>query len=66
MGTEVTIRIKSDNAALVGADARAEVVRILRETADRISNGQEFGRLNDINGNKAGDFDAHIDEREEG
>lgn len=65
MSTEVVVRIKSDSAMLVGKNARAEVVRLLREAANRIGNGDVFFILHDINGNRAGSGDADIDETEE-
>lgn len=60
--SEVILRIKSSNAALVGEDARAEVVRILRDAANDIAEGSDYQHLYDINGNKVGSYDADIDE----
>lgn len=33
---------------------REEVARILRETAEKVQNGNDYGYLRDINGNKVG------------
>lgn len=47
------------NAAAFGEDApteREELARILRDAADRLDDGQDFGTLRDINGNTVGEF----------
>jgi hypothetical protein len=51
-----TLKIKTDNAAF--DDTAQEIARILRDTADRLERGGEFGTLRDINGNTVGEFVA--------
>ena len=34
----------------------AEIARILRETADRVANGTDEGKIRDLNGNTVGTF----------
>ncbi len=36
---------------------REEVARILRETADKVENGTDYGNLRDFNGNNVGHWD---------
>lgn len=50
------VEIKTDNAAF-SDNSNAELARILRELAKRIENGEQHGRLRDLNGNKVGQFD---------
>lgn len=33
---------------------REEVARLLRETAEKVENGEDYGNLRDINGNNVG------------
>jgi hypothetical protein len=44
------------NAAFDYPDHRAEVARILRETAAKLDGGREGGFLRDVNGNHVGTF----------
>ncbi len=45
-----------DDAAM-DENPREEVARILRETADKVENGTDYGNLRDINGNNVGHWD---------
>ena len=51
-------RIDSENAAFSGGEGAGEVARLLRQTAERLEQGQECGRLTDYNGNGCGTWDA--------
>ena len=55
MAVDLTLKIKSDNAAFAD-NAGAEVARILRAMADAIDEGGAEGHfdLRDINGNRVG------------
>ena len=59
MSKELTLKITMVNAAFFndGNDGREEVARILGRAAEKILEGQDRGRLHDINGNKVGEFD---------
>lgn len=50
------IEIAVDNAAFDGYARDAEVARILRDTATKVDNGVDGGRVYDINGNTVGRF----------
>lgn len=52
------LRIDSENAAFTGSEGAAEVARLLRQTAERVENGHDCGRLTDYNGNGVGLWDA--------
>jgi len=60
VSTEIVLRIGGGNAALVAVYARAEVVRIMREVANRIENGCDCFTVSDINGNNVGTLCATI------
>jgi hypothetical protein len=62
MATSVTIRFRSNNDALVGQCARAEVTRILKDITEKLNVGHDTGVIHDINGNVVGRFDADIEE----
>jgi hypothetical protein len=50
------INIKTDNAAFSKEEGgpHAEVARLLREVAERVENGEDYGSVMDINGNSVG------------
>ena len=52
------------NAAFGGDDLQFEVARILKKVGTQIENGQDFGTIHDINGNKIGSWYLGV-EREE-
>ena len=52
---EFTVKIKCDNEAFHGGPE--EVVRLLREIANRISaDGERAGKISDYNGNSVGSY----------
>ena len=56
----LTVKFKTDNAAfndtISGNADTLEVVRLLREVADEIQQGQTDGAIMDYNGNKVGTY----------
>jgi hypothetical protein len=48
-----TLSIETDNAAFAD-DPKAEIARILRETADKLETGRYVDKLRDGNGNTVG------------
>lgn len=48
-----TLRIETDNEAFTD-NPKAEIARILRETADRLESGRYVNKLRDLNGNTVG------------
>lgn len=52
-----TVTIGTDNAAF--EDMSAEIARILRTIAKRVSNGDDNGTIFDANGNSVGRFELH-------
>lgn len=50
------LKIECDNAAFDDDMRDLEVARILREAADRIENGADFGFCIDVNGNRVGSW----------
>lgn len=48
-----TLRIETDNEAFTDSP-KAEIARILRETADRLESGRYVNKLRDLNGNTVG------------
>lgn len=59
------LTIETDNAAFCGPDGeidelakQTELARILRDTADRLMNGQDDGFVRDVNGNEVGSFET--------
>lgn len=48
-----TLRIETDNEAFADCP-KAEIARILRETADRLESGRYVNKLRDLNGNIVG------------
>jgi hypothetical protein len=50
------IEIETGNAAFED-DRNMELARILRQIAERLENGEDAGRVLDINGNKVGSFE---------
>ena len=61
---KVNITIDCRNEALTGPDAVFEVGRLLRQTADRIEAGQDYGRLTEYNGNGCGTWDLDAEPTE--
>ena len=57
---KLTLTINSENAAFTGSNGPIEAARLLRQTADRIEQGYNCGRLMDINGNGAGAWDCEF------
>jgi hypothetical protein len=55
MSTEFKLTVEMENAAF-SDDENAELVRILRDAAQRIEDGAVSGYLRDVNGNKVGEF----------
>jgi hypothetical protein len=60
-----TLKFKTDNAAFGDGAGAAEVARILRDVADKVANGRDYGSVQDINGNTVGDWDLELPEPEE-
>ena len=54
---KLKVRLDSGNAAVTGPDGLYEAARLLRQTADRIEAGQDYGRLVDYNGNGVGSWE---------
>ena len=54
------IEIETGNAAFED-DRNMELARILRQIAERLENGEDAGRVLDINGNKVGSFEMEED-----
>ena len=54
------IEIETGNAAFED-DRNMELERILRQIAERLENGEDAGRVLDINGNKVGSFEMEED-----
>jgi len=55
-----TLEIETSNAAFGDDDRQeklAEIARIIRLLADRLDNGQDEGKVHDINGNRVGTFE---------
>lgn len=46
----------SEEKEMDNYERNAEVARILRDVADRIESGEEYGTCMDINGNAVGDW----------
>lgn len=57
-----TLTIDTGNDAFF-LDTGAELARILRETADRLENGDTGAPVYDYNGNTVGRFELHQDSR---
>lgn len=57
------VKIRTDNEAFSG-DGTAEVVRLLRQIANRIAAGSMGGGVRDINGNTCGSFDLRLGARQ--
>ncbi len=55
-----TLEINMDNAAFEYA-AEAELDRLLEKTAAQVRGGLTDGAIFDINGNRVGKFEIHID-----
>ena len=51
-----TLEIESENAAF-SESPEIETARLLRQTADRLETGDEYGKLMDYNGNGVGFWD---------
>lgn len=54
------VEIETGNAAFED-DRNMELARILRQIAERLENGEDAGRVLDINGNKVGSFEMEED-----
>jgi tRNA(Ile2) C34 agmatinyltransferase TiaS len=52
-----TFTIECENSAFSGLQGFGEVARLLRQTADRVEQGQDCGRLTESNGNGCGSWD---------
>jgi hypothetical protein len=54
----LTVKIKTDNAAFEDLDGNAgiECARILRQIANKLERGEEYGPCIDLNGNTVGDW----------
>lgn len=70
MAEKFSIELSSNGNAAFADDARSEIVRILKETARRLEQGEQGGdgdgfRLNDINGHKCGRVNIEFEEDEE-
>jgi hypothetical protein len=59
----ITIEINNSGASFVDEGPREEIVRILRELAIRIEEGQTPTIVRDLNGNKCGTVSMQIDEK---
>jgi hypothetical protein len=57
------LKMETENAAF--EDKCFEVSRILRKISRNISEGQQTGIINDINGNRVGDYSFVVKEIEE-
>jgi hypothetical protein len=57
-----TLKLKTTNAAFSDGNGREEVARILCRVADRVVRGEEYGSIQDINGNTVGEFDLELPE----
>ena len=55
------IEIETGNAAFEDDNRNYELARILRQIAERLENGENAGRVLDINGNKVGSFEIEED-----
>ena len=51
-----TLVIETRDDALIGADAHIDVIRIVREVADRLEHRQREGRCRDACGNAIGEW----------
>lgn len=49
-----TLEIETADDALYGADAHSELIRMVRDVADRLSRRQREGRCRDTRGNLVG------------
>jgi len=50
------LNVETGNAAFDDGKLATELARILRDVADKIENGKDFGSTIDINGNSVGQF----------
>lgn len=55
------LKIETDNAAFTDSP-KAEIARILRETADKLESGVFVNKLRDYNGNTVGSVDYEVDD----
>lgn len=64
MKVQYDLEIESGNAAFGDneAEARAEVVRLLRLAADKLEQGTTYTVLYDYNGNRVGDAGFHAED----
>lgn len=53
---KLTISTTNDAFGPADYDRNEEVARILRDAADRLSSGQDYGPTMDVNGNTTGAF----------
>jgi hypothetical protein len=56
MRPSFTLTIDNLGNAVFSDDPQAEVARILRELAEKLEDGVEFGNIKDLNGNTVGSF----------
>lgn len=56
----VSLNIETHSAAVTENGREHEIARILRDTAERIENGQDAGVLLDINGAQVGSWDMDL------
>jgi hypothetical protein len=55
------IEIESDNDALTNEDGELELVRIIRDVADRVCHHERGGTCRDLNGNGVGRWTLEIE-----
>lgn len=55
------LTIDTGNAAFEEHGAAGEIVRILSGVIRRVANGDDFGILYDVNGNKVGSFSLEVE-----
>jgi hypothetical protein len=57
-----TLTFNTDNDAFADGNCDREIARICRDVAQRLGNGQSFGKVRDVNGNAVGEFAYHADD----
>lgn len=55
------MELDTSNDAFEGNNGKAEMARILRETAERIESGALQDYIRDVNGNRTGHFSFFVD-----
>lgn len=59
-----TLKFKTGNAAFQDGDGIYETTRILANVAESVRNGQDCGKIRDINGNAIGEWYFNVEEEE--